>query len=145
MPASAGELHERSGWRRLAVRAAGALLAVGCAVLLVVRAGNGVHDTDSLSSTASIEQSAAQNAYYNCLSSEAQKLVPPGATVAISTGSQSADSVVTFQRDRRLGSHRVRSTARDRRARPRCGSRPRLVRRLGGGRDLRRHVMSVAP
>ncbi len=96
MPASAGELHERSGWRRLAVRAAGALLAVGCAVLLVVRAGNGVHDTDSLSSTASIEQSAAQNAYYNCLSSEAQKLVPPGATVAISTGSQSADSASLF-------------------------------------------------
>ena len=51
-PASMRELlDEYGGWRRLAVRAAGLVLAAGCAVLLVAKAADGVRATDSLSST----------------------------------------------------------------------------------------------
>ncbi len=91
MPGSPGELPERGGWRQLAVQTVGVLLAAGCAVLLVVRADDGVRKIDELSSTASVTEAASQNAYYDCLSSQAQKLVPTGGTVAISTGSQFAD------------------------------------------------------
>ncbi len=96
MPGSPGESRERGGWRQVAVQAAGILLAAGCAVLLVVRADDGVRETDELSSNASVLEAASQNAYYDCLSSQAQKLVPPGGTVAISTGSQSADNSALF-------------------------------------------------
>ena len=41
--------------RRLALRAAGLLLAAGCAVLLVVKADNGVRATDALSSIQSVD------------------------------------------------------------------------------------------
>jgi len=53
--------------------------------VLVTRATDGVRATDSLSSQASISRAAAQNAFYNCLSNQAKKLVPAGASVSIAT------------------------------------------------------------
>jgi hypothetical protein len=73
------------------VQAAGLVLAAGCAVFLVVEATNGVHTTDALSSPADVEQAAAQDSYYNCLSEHAMKLVPPGATVSVSSASGGID------------------------------------------------------
>jgi hypothetical protein len=73
------------------VQAAGLVLAAGCAVLLVVEATDGVRTTDALSSPAAVEQAAAQDSYYNCLSEHAMKLVPTGATVAVSALSGGVD------------------------------------------------------
>ena len=82
--------------RRLALRAAGLLLAAGCAVLLVVKADNGVRATNALSSIQSVTQAAAADSYYNCLSDQAKKLVPTGAKVALSSESGSAQSSALF-------------------------------------------------
>ena len=86
--------HGRRG--RLALQAAGLLVAVACGVLLVVKAQDGVRSTNALSSRWSVNQAAAQDSYYNCLSDQAEKLVPTGASVALSTESGSAQSSTLF-------------------------------------------------
>lgn len=58
--------------------------------MLVVRAKDGVRTTDSLSSQASISRAAAHNAFYDCLSNQAQKLVPAGASVSVATGTDTS-------------------------------------------------------
>jgi hypothetical protein len=78
--------------RRALLRVAGAILAVGCGLVLVMKATDGVRTTDSLSSQASIAQAAAQNGFYDCVSDQARKLVPKGASVAIATGPGSSGS-----------------------------------------------------
>ncbi len=78
------------------MQASGLLLATGCAVLLVVKAQDSVREVDSLSSNANIEQAAAQNAFYNCLSDAAHKLVSSGETVALSTDSVTAQGSALF-------------------------------------------------
>jgi hypothetical protein len=78
------------------VQAAGLVLAAGCAVLLVVKANDGVRSTDALSSPAGVEQARAQDSYYSCLSTHAMKLVPPGGTVAITTGPENVDDSPLF-------------------------------------------------
>jgi hypothetical protein len=49
----------------------------------VTRASEGVHATDSLSSQASVNRAARENAFYDCLGDQVRKLVPSGANVAI--------------------------------------------------------------
>jgi hypothetical protein len=78
------------------VPAAGLLLAAGCAVLLVAKAQDGVHAIDALSSSASVQQAGAQNAYYNCLSDQAHKLVPTNESVALSTDAETAQGSALF-------------------------------------------------
>jgi hypothetical protein len=68
---------------------------VGCGVVLVLKATDGVRTTDSLSSQASIAQAAAQNAFYDCVSNQARKLVPKGASVAVGTGTGASYSTAT--------------------------------------------------
>jgi hypothetical protein len=61
-------------------------------VVLVMKATDGVRTTNSLSSQASIAQAGAQNAFYDCVSNQARKLVPKGASVAIGTGTGTSGS-----------------------------------------------------
>jgi len=78
------------------MQAAGLLVFASCAVLLVAKAEDGVRATNALSSTASVKLAAAQDAFYSCLSDQAQKLVPTGASVALSTDVASAQSSTLF-------------------------------------------------
>ena len=89
---SAHRLRGHEGLRQALLRVAGAILAVGCGVVLVMKATDGVRTTDSLSSQASIAHAAAQNAFYDCVSNQARKLVPKGASVAIGTGAETSGS-----------------------------------------------------
>lgn len=52
-------------------------------MVLVTRAADGVRATDSLSSDVSVARAAADNAFYDCISKQAKKLVPAGASVSI--------------------------------------------------------------
>ena len=65
-----------------------------------MKATDGVRMTDSLSSQASVAQAAAQNNFYDCVSNQARKLVPKGASVAIpetgtDTGASSSGATAT--------------------------------------------------
>lgn len=82
---SAHRSHRYVGWRQPLLRIAGALLAAGCGAVLVTRANDGVRTTNSLSSKESIDRAATQNAFYDCLGGQVQRLVPKGAAVAIGT------------------------------------------------------------
>jgi len=82
---SAHRSHRYVAWRQPLLRIAGALLAAGCGAVLVTRANDGVRTTNSLSSQASIDRAAAQNAFYDCLAGQVRGLVPKGASVAIGT------------------------------------------------------------
>jgi hypothetical protein len=78
------------------VQAAGFLLAAGCAVFLVAKAQDGVRTTDALSSPAGVAQAGVENAYYSCLSAQAQKLVLEGESVALTAGSESGAGSALF-------------------------------------------------
>jgi hypothetical protein len=72
---------------------AGAFLAVGTGVVLVARATDGVRTTDSLTTHASVEQAAAEDSFYDCVSNQARKLVPAGASVSIATDPSNSEGL----------------------------------------------------
>jgi hypothetical protein len=72
---------------------AGALLAVGTGVVLVARAADGVHTTESLTTNASVRQAAAQDSFYDCVSNQVRELVPAGASVWIATDPNNSEGL----------------------------------------------------
>jgi hypothetical protein len=67
----------------LLARLAAALVLALCAVVVGLEADHGVASVSSLISSRSVRVARLENYYYDCLSAEAMKLVPPGAPVEI--------------------------------------------------------------